>query len=36
VAGAQMLTRFYEDAAKEQDRQANQHLELAGRRPSKH
>ena len=36
VAGAQMLTRFYEDAAKEQDRQANLHLELAGRRPSNH
>lgn len=34
VAGAQMLTRFYEDAANEQDRQASLHLELAGRRPS--
>ncbi|MDF0651502.1 MAG: hypothetical protein CV088_07355 [Nitrospira sp. LK70] len=34
VAGAQMLTQFYEDAAREQDRQANLHLELAGRRPS--
>jgi len=34
VAGAQMLTRFYEDAANEQDRQASLHLELSGRRPS--
>lgn len=34
VAGAQMLLQFYEDAAREQDRQANLHLELAGRRPS--
>jgi len=31
-----MLTRFYEDAAREQDRQASLHLELAGRRPSNH
>lgn len=34
VAGAQMLTQFYEDAAREQDRQASLHLELAGRQPS--
>lgn len=34
VTGAQMLTRFYEDAAREQDRQAGLHLELAGRRPA--
>lgn len=30
VAGARLLTQFYEDSAREQDRQANLHLELAG------
>ena len=34
VSGARLLTQFYEDAAREQDRQASLHLELAGRRPS--
>jgi len=34
VSGAQMLGQFYEEAAREQDRQANLHLELAGRRSS--
>ena len=34
VSGAQLLTQFYEEAAREQDRQASRHLELAGRRPS--
>jgi hypothetical protein len=34
VSGAQLLTQFYEEVAREQDRQASLHLELAGRRPS--
>jgi hypothetical protein len=32
VAGAQLLAQFYEDAAREQDRQAVLHLELAHKR----
>ena len=34
VSGAQMLAQFYEEAAREQDRQASLHLELARGRPS--
>lgn len=34
VAGTKLLTQFYEEAAREQDRQATLHLELAGRRSS--
>jgi hypothetical protein len=34
VSGAQLLTQFYEEVAREQDRQAGLHLELAGRQPS--
>lgn len=34
VTGTKLLTQFYEEAAREQDRQANLHLELAGRRSS--
>lgn len=34
VAGTQLLAQFYQEAAREQDRQANLHLELAGGRSS--
>lgn len=34
VVGTQLLTQFYEEAEREQDRRANLHLELAGRRSS--
>ncbi|HJY80851.1 MAG TPA: hypothetical protein VKK81_07190 [Candidatus Binatia bacterium] len=34
VTGTHLLAQFYEEAAREQDRQANLHLELAGRRSS--
>ncbi|HEU4686620.1 MAG TPA: hypothetical protein VFS39_19085 [Nitrospira sp.] len=33
VTGAKLLAQYYEDAARDQDRQASLHLELAGRRP---
>ncbi|HJT20103.1 MAG TPA: hypothetical protein VJ746_06510 [Nitrospira sp.] len=36
VSGAKILVQFYEDAAREQDRQANLHLELAGRHAVNH
>lgn len=34
VVGAQLLTQFYEESAREQERQANNYLELAGGRAS--
>lgn len=35
VAGARLLTQFYENSALDQDRQANLHLELAGQRSNR-